>query len=77
MTKHEAMEYALGYAAGREDASNVKTVAPGGETGFIAFARAYAQAWDEYNNDRRGFMPPARAAYAAWQASKGMTIFGS
>lgn len=77
--KHEdAMQHALGYAAGREDASSVTTVraanAPDG-VGFLQFADAYAAAWDEFNAGARSMMTNARRAYDAWQASHGVSIF--
>lgn len=78
MTKAQAMQHGLRYAAGREDASGVKTVAPAGSQlgdGWHAFAVAYAQGWDDYNEGRRHMMPSARSAYGTWQASGGTTIF--
>ena len=76
MTKREAMQHGLGYAAGREDASGVKTVTPdGNRSGFIVFAEAYAQGWDDYNAERRCYMTNARDAYDSWQRTSGQTIF--
>ena len=78
MNKSEAMQHALGYAAGREDVSGVKTHngrdTPDG-SGFIRFAEAFAGAWDDYNNERRGMMTNARDAYDSWQRTNGRTIF--
>jgi hypothetical protein len=77
--EHEcAMQHALGYAAGREDNSigNVKTVDPSDSgIGFTKFAEAYANGWDEYNNEKRGSMVNCRDAYDNWQASNGLSIF--
>jgi hypothetical protein len=70
------MQCALGYAWGREDASNARTYEPAGTTGSCAFAEAFAQGWDEYNQERRGMMTNVRSAYERWQASSGATIFG-
>jgi hypothetical protein len=78
VTKEEAMQHGLGYASGREDGSNVRTVdSPGTECrmGWMHFAEAYAQAWDDFNHERRGYMTNCRDAYDAWQASEGRTIF--
>jgi len=72
-----ATQHGLGYAAGREDASGVKTVSPTEAPGFMAFAEAYAAAWDEYNTEARGWMTNARDAYDTWQATGGRTIFRS
>jgi len=78
MQYNEAMQHALGYAAAREDASDVKTV-PSSEhperPGFMAFADEYARCWRDYNEGRRGYMTNARDAYDTWQATKGRTIF--
>lgn len=79
MTPDQAREHASGYAAGREDASNARTVRPDGEpyTGFIEFAAAYADGWADYNSEdgRRGYMINAKDAYNAWQSSGGRTIY--
>jgi hypothetical protein len=80
MTRDEAMQHGLGYAAAREDASGVKTLpspeAPG-RPGFMAFADEYAQGWDDYNAERRHYMTNARDAYDTWQKTRGETIFRS
>jgi hypothetical protein len=75
MSKDEAMQHGLGYAAGREDASGTPTVEPGTRPGFMAFADAYAEGWDDYNSQRRWYMTNARDAYDTWQATAGLTIF--
>lgn len=78
MRVEEAKQHALGYAAGREDASGVKTVPAADRPvlpGFLTFADAFAQGWDDFNNERRFSMTNAQAAYEAWQASEGRTIF--
>jgi hypothetical protein len=75
MTREEALQHALGYAAGREDASGVPTAQPGERAGFTAFADAFADGWDEYNTERRDMMTNARAAYDRWQATGGQTIW--
>jgi hypothetical protein len=79
MKHEEALQHALGYAAGREDASGTRT-ASGRWTrqkssGFMDFADAYAQGWDDYNHERRVSMTNARDAYDQWQATSGATIF--
>ena len=71
----EATQHALGYAAGREDASDIKTAESGPRAGFIAFADAYANGWDRYNREVMCFMTNARDAYDAWQASDGRSIY--
>ena len=75
MTHDEAIQHALGYAAGREDASGIRTRSPGELPGFMAFADAYAAGWDDYRAERRYHMIWARGAYDTWQASNGRTIF--
>jgi hypothetical protein len=75
MNHGEAVKYGLGYASGREDASGVRTASPDETPGFIAFAKAYASAWAEYNGERRGFMTSCRDAYDRWQASRGTSIW--
>ena len=78
MDKDEARQHALGYASGREDVSEVPTVraanAPDG-IGWLAFADAYALAWDEFNAGERFSMTNCRAAYEAWQDTAGVSIF--
>jgi hypothetical protein len=77
MNETEARQHALGYAAGREDASSTRTVRPDGEpyTGFLEFAHAYAGGWADYNAERRSHMVNCKVAYDTWQASRGQTIF--
>jgi hypothetical protein len=78
MNHNDAMFQALGYAWGHEDASGDCTWAtPENPTGSFAFATAYAQGWDEYNEDWRGMMTSLRSAYARWQATgpDNMTIW--
>jgi hypothetical protein len=69
---------ATGYAWGREDASGVPTL-PGvgreNETPSRVFGQAYAQGWEDYNQDKRGYMVSVRAAYKSWQYSYGASIF--
>lgn len=78
MDKSEAVQHGLGYACGREDASRVPTSpaanAPDG-VGWLAYAEAYAAAWDEFNAGDRFYMTNARSAYEAWQATAGESIF--
>ncbi len=78
MDTNEATQHALGYAAGREDSSGIPTSraanAPDG-IGFMAFAEAYAAAWGEFNAGKRFSMTNCRAAYEAWQATAGVSIF--
>jgi hypothetical protein len=78
MDTNEAMQHGLGYAAGREDSAGVPTSraanAPDG-VGFMAFAEAYAAAWDEFNHGARYSMTSARSAYDTWQATHGVSIF--
>lgn len=78
MRHEEAMQHALGYAAGREDASGLPTkpgLADLQQPAFFAFAEAYASGWDRYNDEGLHFMVSARDAYDAWQASNGESIY--
>jgi hypothetical protein len=76
MTPDEGKRTALGYAWGREDASDIKTAGDGpAQIGHLTFADAYAQGQDDYNSERRGGMIGIREAYANWQASGGRSIF--
>jgi hypothetical protein len=78
MNTEEAIQHALGYAAGREDASSVRTVHPDPAnkgTGFFQFADAYAAGWTAYNSQTRFYMTSCRDAYDTWQATSGRTIF--
>jgi hypothetical protein len=75
MLENEAIQHALGYAAGREDASGVKTTEPDERPGFVAFADAYAAGWAEYRAEKRSYMTNCRDAYETWQATGGITIF--
>jgi hypothetical protein len=74
MTKEEALQHALGYAAGREDESGIRTASPTSLPGFIAFAEAYAEATDAFNKEQRHYVPSAGSAYAEWQESRGQRI---
>lgn len=74
MTKDEAMQQALGYAAGQEDASGRRTASPSEGPGFIAFAEAYSAAVDEFNREVRYHIPCLAGAYAAWQYTSGRTV---
>ena len=75
MNTQEAMQHGLGYAAGREDASGIKTISPTDAPGFIAFAEAYADGWGDFNAERRHYMTNTKVAYDTWQATDGRTIF--
>jgi hypothetical protein len=78
MRYEEARQHALGYAAGREDASGVLTADSDGvpaRSGFILFAEVFAQGWGDYNCEQRFYMVNAASAYDAWQLSGGRTIF--
>jgi len=82
MNSEEAMQCALGYAWGREDASGILTTGPAGlagsvPAGWAGFAAAYAQGWDEFNSGRRGSMTSVASAYDRWQATRGATIFSN
>lgn len=73
-----AIQLALGYAWGREDASGTVTAAPATGPSRIpssAFAEAFATGQDEYNQERRCMMTNVRSAYERWQASGGRTIW--
>lgn len=76
MQEQEAMQHALGYAAGREDSGGPKTAEPAGQPGFMAFAEAYAAGWARFNREAWYMMPSARSAYDSWQATGGATIYG-
>jgi hypothetical protein len=79
--RHEsAIQLALGYAWGREDAGGTVTAGPASGTPQIpssAFADAFAQGQDEYDTERRGMMTNVRSAYERWQATNGQTIWDS
>lgn len=80
MSKEEAMQHGLGYASGREDGSNVRTVDVDDSPterrmGWMRFAQAYADGWDDYNRGLRFYMTNCRDAYDTWQATNGATIF--
>ena len=78
MDKEHAMQHGLGYAAGREDGSNVRTVTRPGladHIGFTDFAEAYAEAWDRYNREIYYYVPCARDAYETWQATQGQSVY--
>ncbi len=75
----KAHERARGYAAGREDASGIKTVPSpssprGQDSGWMDYAEAFAQAQDDYNQGRRGSMTNCKAAYERWTKTGGRTI---
>ncbi len=70
MKHDDAILQALGYAWGQEDATGRPPWAtPEDPSGSMAFAKAYAQGWDEYNQDRRGMMTNLCSAYERWQAT--------
>jgi hypothetical protein len=73
MQHEEAMQHALGYAAGAEDFSGVKTVTPDDRVGYMAFAETYTAGWA--NVEKRGYMTSCAEAYGVWQATGGITIF--
>ncbi len=75
MTKQEAMQCALGYAWGREDASGARTYAPASISGSFAFAEAFAAGWEAYNTEKRFYMVCARSAYERWNETRGASIF--
>jgi hypothetical protein len=75
----KARERACGYAAGREDASGVKTTpAPnswrGDDSGWLDYADAFAQAQADFTQGRRGMMTNCKAAYERWTATGGRTV---
>jgi hypothetical protein len=72
--ENDAMSNASGYAAGREDASGVRTVSPTDAPGFIVFAETYAATMADFLAERRHYMPAVSAAYDAWQATRGARI---
>lgn len=85
METEHAEGLASGYAWGREDARNEfrrlvhaeygkPTASPDDRDGSYLFARAFAAAWREFNQGRRGSMMPVRDAYTRWQETGGMTI---
>jgi hypothetical protein len=78
MEHDKAENLAMGYAWGREDASGTATAGDSQNpfrTGYLAFAEAYAQGYDDFNNGRRCSMNNVRAAYEHWQASGGRSVF--
>lgn len=75
MNKNEATHHGLGYASAAEDFSGTTTATLTDLSGFIAFAHAYAEAWDRYNSGNLGMMTNVRDAYTVWQESGGRTIF--
>jgi hypothetical protein len=70
MTHDEALQHALGYAAGHEDASGTRTYGD-----FTKFAEAFAAGWDAYRTEQRGHMTNARDAYKRWNETRGASIF--
>jgi hypothetical protein len=74
MTRNEALELALGYAWGAEDTSGKRTAQLGNLTGCSAFAEAFADAQDDFNNERRMNMFPVSDAYRRWNETNGLTV---
>ena len=70
MTHDDALQCAHGYAWGNEDAGGSITW-----EGAFSFATAYARGWDEFNQEKRGYMIPVSDAYRTWNATHGRTIF--
>jgi hypothetical protein len=70
MNKSEAMQCALGYAWGQEDATNHAT-----HGNDFLFATAFAAGWEAYNTEQRSHMVPVAEAYKRWNATRGVTIF--
>ena len=77
MNHEEAMQCALGYAWGAEDATRIPTVSPTDAPGTLTFADAYAAGWDAFNSDQAHYMTNVADAYRRWQESKGASIFTS
>ena len=75
MTRDNAIQCALGYAWGREDASGTITAGDSNRTPSAEFADAFAQGWEDFNTQKRGDMIPVKDAYERWQASGGKSIF--
>lgn len=75
MTRENALQLALGYAWGQEDAAGTRTAQPGNESGCAVFAAAFARGWQEYNIQERWSMVSVRTAYEQWQATHGQSIF--
>jgi hypothetical protein len=75
MTVQEATQLALGYAWGAEDSSGTRTFAPAGMVGTIAFAEAFAGAWEAFNTERIHHMVPVHVAYRRWNETGGRTVF--
>ena len=75
MTRDNAIQCALGYAWGREDASGTPTAGDPNSVTTMQFAAAFAQGWEDYNTQKRGDMTSVRSAYDQWQASGGKSIF--
>jgi hypothetical protein len=75
MTREEAIQHGLGYAAAYEDASGTRTASPTELPGFLAFGYAYGDGWDAFNREERHSMPCANTCYLVWQETKGRTIF--
>lgn len=80
MTKEQAKQVAQGYAWGTEDALGTETakaqkpMQDWDRPGWMDFSDTYAQAWQDYNDGKRGHMMAPRHAYAVWQDSQGETI---
>ena len=76
MTRTEAISHATGYAAGREDASGIRTYGSTADTsGFYQFALAYAAAWEQYNTEQLSHMRNCRDCYETWQETHGCSVF--
>jgi hypothetical protein len=76
--RDEKLMCGLAYAWGYEDASGKRTApspdAPDG-VGCIAFAEAFADAYEDFWAERRFNMTSVQNAYAQWQASGGKGIW--
>lgn len=75
MTRNEAQRLASGYAWAREDCTHALTATTTSASGDWEFSNAYAQGWEDYDNELRGSVPPVRSAYERWQATGGTSIF--
>ena|ERR1017187_2960238 len=72
--RSNANDLALGYAWGTEDGTGIKTASAIEGHGPFAFAEAFANAWEDYNQERRGMMTSVTSAYRTWQDTNGATI---
>lgn len=65
-----------GYAWAAEDYSGTATIGtPDNPTGSYAFAVEYSRAYRLYHAEKLTHMTSVQAAYRAWQASGGRTIW--